>query len=97
MTGLPAMGAPLQVVGQHDTLLRLALRRFVRHRLATSPLLRDAVATGGWQIVKWHHLRAWLASESLDLGGLEPYVGLDPLVERSAEQLGLFERPDALP
>ncbi len=69
----------------------------VRHRLATSPLLRDAMAAGGWQIVKWHHLRAWLAHESLELGGLEPYLGLDPLVERSAEQLGLFERPDALP
>jgi hypothetical protein len=69
----------------------------VRHRLATSPLLRDAVSAGGWQIVKWHHLRAWLASESLELGGLEPYLGLDPLVERSAEQLGMFEPPNALP
>jgi hypothetical protein len=69
----------------------------VRHRLATSPLLRDAIDAGGWQIVKWHHLRAWLGHEAIDLAGLEPYIGLDPLVERSAEQLGLFERPDGLP
>ena len=69
----------------------------VRYRLAASPLLREAVDGGGWQIVKWSHLRAWLARDPLELAALEPYLGLDPLVERTAEQLGLFAGPDAVP
>jgi hypothetical protein len=89
-------------IAPDDDLVRLLVvaperTELVRHRLATSPLLRDAVAAGGWQIVKWHHLRAWLAHDPLELAGMEPYLGLDPLVERSAEQLGLFERPNGLP
>ena len=89
-------------IAPDDDLVRLLVvaperTELVRHRLATSPLLRDAVAAGGWQIVKWHHLRAWLAHDPLELSGMEPYLGLDPLVERSAEQLGLFERPNGLP
>jgi hypothetical protein len=40
--------------------------------------------------VKWNHLRTFLASETLELSALEPYLGLDPRVERTGEQLGLF-------
>ena len=46
--------------------------------------------TSSWHIVKSDHLRAFLARDPLDLDDLEPYLGLDPLVERTGEQLPLF-------
>ena len=69
----------------------------VRFKLERSPLLREAIEAGPWHIVKWDHLRSWLDLETLDLDSLEPYLGLDPIVERRGEQLSLFEAPDALP
>jgi hypothetical protein len=63
----------------------------VRHKLERSPLLREAVARDNWHIIKWNHIGAFLARDPLDLADLEPYVGLDPLVERSGEQMPLFE------
>jgi hypothetical protein len=63
----------------------------LRHKLERSPLLRDAVARDNWHIIKWNHLRAFLARDPLELGDLEPYLGLDPVLERSGEQLPLFE------
>jgi hypothetical protein len=62
----------------------------VRYKLERSPLLRAALAEGNWHIVKSDHLRAFLARDPLDLDDLEPYLGLDPLAERSGEQLPLF-------
>jgi hypothetical protein len=62
----------------------------VRYKLERSPLLRAALADGNWHIVKSDHLRAFLARDPLDLDDLEPYLGLDPLVERTGEQLPLF-------
>jgi hypothetical protein len=62
----------------------------VRYKLERSPLLRAALAQANWHIVKSDHLRAFLARDPLDLGDLEPYLGLDPLVERTGEQLPLF-------
>jgi len=69
----------------------------VRHKLEASPLLRAALAEANWHLILWPYLRAWLEREPLDLTGLEPYLGLEPAVERRAEQLGLFERPDRVP
>jgi hypothetical protein len=69
----------------------------VRHKLDASPLLRAAIAEANWHIALWPHLRTWLEHEPLELAGLEPYLGLEPAVERRGEQLGLFEGPDALP
>jgi hypothetical protein len=71
-------------------------RELLRHKLDASPILRSAFEGGNWHVVLWPHLRAWLERETLDLAALEPYLGLDPLVERRAEQLGLFEGPDAV-
>jgi len=68
----------------------------VRYRLSTSPLLRDALEVGGWHIVKWPHLRSWLARDPLSLGDLEPYLGLDPLASLRGEQIpqeGDFAEP----
>jgi hypothetical protein len=62
----------------------------VRHKLERSPLLREAFERDNWHVIKWNHLRAFLGREDLSLEALEPYLGLDPLVERSGEQLGLF-------
>jgi hypothetical protein len=62
----------------------------VRYKLARSPLLRAALDAGTWHIVKANHLRTFLARDPLDLVDLEPYLGLDPPIERSAEQMALF-------
>jgi hypothetical protein len=62
----------------------------VRYKLERSPLLRAALDEGTWHLVKSDHLRAFLARDPLDLADLEPYLGLDPLIERSGEQLPLF-------
>ena len=62
----------------------------VRYKLERSPLLRAALVEANWHIVKSDLLRAFLARDPLDLADLEPYLGLDPLVERRGEQLPLF-------
>jgi hypothetical protein len=63
----------------------------VRHKIERSPLIREAMEQGNWHILKWNHLRAFLARDPLDLADLEPFLGLDPVLERSGEQLPLFE------
>jgi len=69
----------------------------VRHKLDASPVLRGAMDAANWHVILWPHLRAWLARTPPDLATLEPYLGLDPAVARRGEQMGLFERPEALP
>ena len=44
----------------------------------------------GWNLIKWDHLRTFLAAEQPDLDELEPLLGLDPVVERGGEQMPLF-------
>jgi hypothetical protein len=78
-----------------DSLIRFLViaperAELVRYKLERSPLLRAALAEANWHIVKADHLRAFLARDPLDLADLEPYLGLDPLVERTGEQLPLF-------
>ena len=62
----------------------------VRHKLERSPLLRAAMDDGAWNIIKWDHLRTFLAGDPPDLATLEPLIGLDPAVERRGEQMPLF-------
>jgi hypothetical protein len=62
----------------------------VRHKLERSPLLRAAMEEYGWHIIKWDHLRTFLAADKPDLDALEPLLGLDPVVERGGEQIPLF-------
>ena len=62
----------------------------VRHKLERSPLLRAAMDEYGWHIIKWDHLRTFLAAEKPDLDDLEPLLGLDPFAERGGEQMPLF-------
>ncbi|MFP5343030.1 MAG: hypothetical protein ACLGIJ_08915 [Candidatus Limnocylindria bacterium] len=82
-------------LGPNDRLVRfLAIApertELVRHKLERSPLLRAAMDGGGWNVIKWDHLRTFLAMDPPDLAALEPLLGLDPLVERSGEQMPLF-------
>ena len=63
----------------------------IRHKLERSPLLREAVERDNWHVIKWNHLQGFLGRDPLDLGDLEPYLGLDPVVERSGDQMPLFE------
>ncbi len=65
-------------------------RELARHKLEASPILRDAMEASNWHLILWPHLRAWLERDPLDLADLEPYLGLEPPIERRAEQLPLF-------
>jgi hypothetical protein len=65
-------------------------RELARLKLESSAILRDAMEAANWHIVLWPHLRTWLARDPLDLADLEPYLGLEPAIERRGEQLPLF-------
>ncbi|HYN68732.1 MAG TPA: hypothetical protein VEX41_00805 [Candidatus Eisenbacteria bacterium] len=79
-------------------ILALAPERteLARHKLDSSPILRNAIEAGNWHIILWPHLRSWLARDPFDLVSLEPYLGLEPPIDRRGEQMGLFERPEAV-
>lgn len=62
----------------------------VRFKLTRSPLLRAALEAGNWHILKADHLRTLAAMEEADLARFEPYLGLDPEIERQGEQMPLF-------
>ena len=66
-------------------------RDLARYKLESSPVLREAMEAANWHLVLWPNLVAWLAREPLRLADIEPYLGLEPAIERRAEQLGLFE------
>jgi hypothetical protein len=78
-----------------DSLIRFLViaperTELVRYKLERSPLLRAALDAGTWHIIKSDRLRAFLARDPLDLTDLEPYLGIDPEVERASEQMPLF-------
>ncbi|MGK2850429.1 MAG: hypothetical protein ACSLFN_05920 [Candidatus Limnocylindrales bacterium] len=82
-------------IGVDDKLLRflvIAPERtdLVRYKLERSPVLRAALEDGGWHIIKSNHLRAFLAAERPDLDALEPLLGLDPVADRTGDQMPLF-------
>jgi hypothetical protein len=62
----------------------------VRFKLAHSPLLRRALDEQNWHILKSEHLRRLVARDDAHLDMLGPMLGLDPEIEREAEQLPLF-------
>ena len=72
-------------------------RELARHKLEASPLLRKAMEASNWHVILWPHLRAWLERDPLDLADLEPFLGLEPAIERQAEQLALFDAGNAIP
>ena len=78
-----------------DTVVRFLVvpeerAELIRFKLAHSPLLRRALDEQNWHILKSDHLRRLVAREDADLDMLGPMLGLDPEIEREAEQLALF-------
>ncbi len=62
----------------------------VDFKLRRNPLLREAMAEGRWQIVKYGHL-AWLMEvEEIDRHDLKKIVGLKPIIEQAEAQIPLF-------
>ncbi len=62
----------------------------VRHKLERSPLLREGMEAGDWHLVKANHVRDWAGRDQVGLADLEPLLGLDPPIERTGDQLPLF-------
>jgi hypothetical protein len=62
----------------------------VRFKIARSPLLQSALASGTWHIMTSERLRAFLARDPLDLADLEPYLGLESADGPAARQMPLF-------
>ena len=82
-------------IPQDESLVRFLViaperAELVRYKLERSPLLRAAIEDANWHILKADHLRTFLARDPLDLAEMEPYLGLDPVIERSGDQLALF-------
>jgi hypothetical protein len=78
-----------------DTLVRFLVIppervELVRLKLARSPLLRRALDDQNWHILKSDHLRRLHARDESGLDQMGPVLGLDPEIEREAEQLPLF-------
>jgi hypothetical protein len=63
----------------------------VRFKLDRSPLLRAALDTGNWHLIRWHHVRAVVEREGADLERFAPVLGLDPALEPRGEQMPLFD------
>ncbi len=49
------------------------------YKLRRDPALREAVEQGGWQFIKFRHVRRLASEEGLALEGLEARLALDPL------------------
>jgi hypothetical protein len=78
-----------------DTVVRFLVvpperAELVRFKLARSPLLRSALDEQNWHVLKSDHFRRLVARDEAGLDQLGPVLGLDPEIEREAEQLALF-------
>ena len=62
----------------------------VRFKLARSPWLRAEVERQNWHFLKWEHFETLTGRDGASLDGLQPVLGLDPLIERGGEQLTMF-------
>jgi hypothetical protein len=94
MLGEPVLRRHAHIPNQENLVRFLVIApertELVRYKLERSPLLRQAMEAGNWHVIKANHLRAWTMSEELSVNDLEPYIGIDPLIERSGEQMPLF-------
>jgi len=94
MLGEPILRRHARIPGD-DSLVRFLViaperTELVRFKLARSVLLRTAMDEGNWHVIKSNHLRTFLAQDPLGLDELEPFLGLDPSIERTDEQMALF-------
>jgi hypothetical protein len=94
MLGEPILRRHARIPQEEGTVRFLVIApertELVRHKIERSPLLREAIERDNWHVLKWNHLRAFLGRDEPTLDALEPYLGLDPVAERSGEQLDLF-------
>jgi hypothetical protein len=94
MLGEPVLRRHARIPQEDGTVRFLVIApertELVRHKIDRSPVLREAFERDNWHVLKWNHLRAFLSRDEPTLDALEPYLGLDPVAERSGEQLGLF-------
>jgi hypothetical protein len=94
MLSEPILRRHARIAGDEQTVRFLVVAperaELVRHKLERSPLLRSAMTAGNWHVLKANHLRTFAALEPVSLDALEPFIGLDPFVERTGEQLPLF-------
>jgi hypothetical protein len=63
----------------------------IRAKLRHAPVLRRAMDEGNWHILRLDALRRYAALPAPTLEALQPYLGLDPAVDRPGDQLPLFE------
>ncbi len=95
MLAEPVLRRHPRIAGDDHTIRFLVIApertELVRHKLDRSPLLRAALIRDGWHILKSNHLRTFAALDEPSLEALEPFLGLDPVIERGGEQLPLFE------
>ncbi|MGZ6344097.1 MAG: hypothetical protein ACXWOW_02125 [Candidatus Limnocylindrales bacterium] len=78
-----------------DTVVRFLIiaperTELISFKLERSPVLRRTLEADNWHFLKAPHLRALVDREEVSLDLLGPYLGLDPEVEASGEQLSLF-------
>jgi hypothetical protein len=59
-------------------------------KLQRDPRLVRAVEAGGWQFIKFRHVRRLVVEEELDRHALKTVLGLDPIAEQEAAQIPLF-------
>ncbi len=94
MLGDPVLRRHARIVAEESTVRFLVAApertELIRAKLNRSPLLRAAFDEQNWHVLKWNHLRTLAGSESPSLDALEPLLGLDPVIERTAEQMPLF-------
>jgi DNA-directed RNA polymerase subunit RPC12/RpoP len=62
----------------------------INYKMWFNPLLRRAVVRGGWQFIKYRHLRRIVAAPDLTRHDLKRIVGLDPIIEQFGAQIPLF-------
>jgi hypothetical protein len=62
-------------------------RDLIRLKFQRAPVLAGVAQQRGWRLVKYAPLRAFALQEQVDLNGLEPILGLEPVVEQASHQL----------
>ena len=85
-----------RLVGPDERVVRFLVTvpervELIRAKLARAPILRGAMEQGNWHVLRTDSLRRFAALEAPSLAVLEPYLGLDPLVEGPGVQMPLFE------
>ena len=88
--GVGAVAGPTGEGVQRCLVLPGGRAQLVGLKLQRDPRLARAVEAGGWQFIKFRHLRRLVAEEELDRYAFKTVLGLDPIAEQEAAQIPLF-------